>query len=707
MKNFIVILGIAMLITGMIYPQVIKGKLIDENGSPLSDINLALYISSSIYSDTSNHDGTFSFEITTGIENNKLPEDYFVSDNFPNPFNPKTRIIISLPGQGNAKIEVFNLLGQLVTDVLEKTCNAGINYVDLELNGLPNGIYISRITVDNKYTIVKKMLLLYGSQHLSEIVGNYNYPLLKASYKNHETILDSLVASNSIIGKKTFCNFPNHVGGTLDLGNLTIERYCNGVPLVAFKGGTYNTVLIGNQCWLKENLNVGAMINAFTTVQSNNGIIEKFCYNNDPELCDIYGGLYQWEEAMQYSQIIGDRGICPAGWHLPTSNDFSTLKTSVNNSSYNLKNIGIGNGNNKSGFSALLSGTFHFADKFIRLDTETYFQSSTFSNSSGSLLCYYMQLEATNGDITINVYGKLSGHSVRCIKNNEHYIGLLTPNGLENWSSGTVQNITWNCDYSADLKIEYSIDNGNTWILIASGIPSSIGNYSWNIPSTPSQTCKVKISDQNNSNRFDISDDFFTIPFISCPSIPAITYAGKTYSTILIGTQCWLKENLNIGTLILGNQSATNNGVIEKYCYNNDSINCEIYGGLYSWEEALQYSYAQGSQGICPTDWHIPTLIDFEALKIFVNNDANKLKEVGIGTGAGIGTNTSGFSALLSGGRSGNSTFININNYGYFWSSTEYDSLKAYNMHFSSNNSDINLLSVSKDFAFSIRCIKD
>jgi len=82
---------------------------------------------------------------------------------------------------------------------------------------------------------------------------------------------------------------------------------------------------------------------------------------------------------------------------------------------------------------------------------------------------------------------------------------------------------------------------------------------------------------------------------------------GKTYNTVLIGTQCWMRENLNIGTRIDGSQNQTDNGTIEKYCYDDLESNCDIYGGLYQWDEAMQYVTTQGVQGICPAGWHLPT----------------------------------------------------------------------------------------------------
>ena len=107
-----------------IYSQVVTGKLVDENGTGLAEVQLQLYTPMNVYETTSGSDGAFSFNIISGIENNQLPTGYSVSDNFPNPFNPRTRIGITLPSRENVKVEVFNLLGQSVADIIEETFDA-------------------------------------------------------------------------------------------------------------------------------------------------------------------------------------------------------------------------------------------------------------------------------------------------------------------------------------------------------------------------------------------------------------------------------------------------------------------------------------------------------------------------------------------------------------------------------------------------------
>ncbi len=132
-----------------------------------------------------------------------------------------------------------------------------------------------------------------------------------------------------------------------------------------------------------------------------------------------------------------------------------------------------------------------------------------------------------------------------------------------------------------------------------------------------------------------------------CPS--TVKYEGKTYTTVQIETQCWFKENLDVGTMITGTATQTDNSRIEKYCYNDDPANCNTFGGLYRWSETMQYSNSDGAKGICPTGWHIPRKAELQILVTNTGKNSNTLKAVGQGKRTGAGTNTSGFSALLTG----------------------------------------------------------
>jgi len=100
---------------------------------------------------------------------------------------------------------------------------------------------------------------------------------------------------------------------------------------------------------------------------------------------------------------------------------------------------------------------------------------------------------------------------------------------------------------------------------------------------------------------------------------------GQIYKTVVIGTQVWTAENMNIGTMIPSTQAGSqmsNNGIIEKYCWGNDTqcngANGNMKrGGFYEWQEAMQYWNGQPPlpvQGLCPKGWHIPSNAEWNTL---------------------------------------------------------------------------------------------
>ena len=109
-----------------------------------------------------------------------------------------------------------------------------------------------------------------------------------------------------------------------------------------------------------------------------------------------------------------------------------------------------------------------------------------------------------------------------------------------------------------------------------------------------------------------------------CGPGPVVDRDGNKYSIVQIGLQCWLDRNMNVGTRINGATAQTNNGTIEKYCYSDTDANCTTNhpkrpdGGLYQWDEAMQYSTTEGAQGICPSGWHIPTDAEWHTLELFL-----------------------------------------------------------------------------------------
>lgn len=268
--------------------------------------------------------------------------------------------------------------------------------------------------------------------------------------------------------------------------------------------------------------------------------------------------------------------------------------------------------------------------------------------------------------------------------------------------------LSWSCNNPEHFPLKYDVYFGqdtSSWSMIMSDLEDTSFTKDGLIASK-TYFWKVIVKDTLGQSKSGPVWRFTTQSSgggSSCVGTPTVSYLGKTYNTVQIGTQCWLKDNLDVGTRIDGSQNQTNNSTIEKYCYNNDPNNCSNYGGLYQWNEAMQYTTTPGTKGICPTGWHIPTYSEFQTLSTAVGDDGNALKAIGQGTG----TNTSGFSALLSGNRNNNGNFNNLGNNTNFWSSTENNTNNAYNMNLNNNDSNINYNNNNKKNGFSVRCVKD
>ena len=250
---------------------------------------------------------------------------------------------------------------------------------------------------------------------------------------------------------------------------------------------------------------------------------------------------------------------------------------------------------------------------------------------------------------------------------------------------------------------------GNTGSYITVGItqllsvPYALNSSGVTLTAEDGSQYELRVDDEGNLSTEKIPS--------ACGDILIDPRDGQEYPTIIIGNKCWMAKNLNIGVLINGTEDMTNNGIIEKYCYNDNPSNCDIYGGLYQWGEIMMYALSAGTQGICPPDggWHLPTDAEWCMLEQAVDPGLNcnaifwrgpeagrKLKEGG----------TSGFNALLSGIRVTDGTYRNLNNYSYFWTSTK-QTANAWRRAFEDNHDDVNRGYVNVRYGFSVRCVKN
>jgi len=276
-------------------------------------------------------------------------------------------------------------------------------------------------------------------------------------------------------------------------------------------------------------------------------------------------------------------------------------------------------------------------------------------------------------------------------------------------------------------------------IVIVSGTPSRDGSCTLNYAGMPPGEEALKSTTPAGGFRFSLGDHLrytgyyttftsviedtphtnmsYTFDFSTtgnpCPGIPTVTYGGQVYHTVKIGNQCWFRENLNIGTRINGIAEQTDNGIMEKYCYDDLESNCETYGGLYQWNELMQYVTTEGAKGLCPDGWHIPTETEWAILTDYLGGSSiagGKMKEAGIShwvspnTGA---TNSSGFTALPGGFWGYNGEFNDLTGNATFWSSSQHDAPLAWYRRLSVSYESVSRDDYVKAGGFSGRCLQD
>ncbi len=204
------------------------------------------------------------------------------------------------------------------------------------------------------------------------------------------------------------------------------------------------------------------------------------------------------------------------------------------------------------------------------------------------------------------------------------------------------------------------------------------------------------------------------------------TYEGRPYYYLTInGTNqndeaasvTVMAENLNVGEMVDGDKDQNNDSKIERYCYDNDTTNCQKYGGLYQWAEMMKLpsecntkscadSIKPNHQGICPDGWR---LLTYDDMYVIVHADGNKNGAADIRSTNFGGMNFSGYS-LMGAGENWNKKFKSLKEHTYWFYPEESDEYKNEGAWAGSQSrtstTDVGRSQQYKTQGFSARCVK-
>ncbi|MCQ2271288.1 MAG: hypothetical protein MJZ72_00640 [Bacteroidales bacterium] len=321
------------------------------------------------------------------------------------------------------------------------------------------------VTTDSANTITKNSATLYGNVTdmggKSEVNAGFKYGTSESALTSIVSDgvsttapgmfsfgITGLTANTQYYYKAFAANGTDTVyGEVMNFKTLSINP-CPNMPTVTdVDNNVYNTVQIGDQCWMKENLRTTKYADG-TPISLGNSKSTSTAYryypNNDSNTVSTYGYLYNWRAAMRYSSSSennpsGVQGICPTGWHLPSDAEWTQLTDYVSsqsqyrcngNASFISKSLAATSGwrrddfacaignyqflNNATDFSGVPSGDY--SGDYALFANSAYFWSTTLNfNDSNSA---YIRLLYYNSESVIRNYNPIDfGFGVRCLRN--------------------------------------------------------------------------------------------------------------------------------------------------------------------------------------------------------------------------------------------------------------------------------------------------
>ncbi|HRR04010.1 MAG TPA: FISUMP domain-containing protein, partial [Bacteroidales bacterium] len=326
------------------------------------------------------------------------------------------------------------------------------------------------------------------------------------------------------------------------------------------------------------------------------------------------------------------------------------------------------------------------------------------------------------------------------IPNGKFNIAILTTDTISNITSVTATsggNVTFDGNSPVTARgVCWSTSQNPTTTDPHTTDGNNLGTFTSNITNlTPNTTYYVRAYATNDIGTAYGNEVSFTTPDFP-PNCGTVTDRdGNVYKTVIIGSQCWMRENLRTtkyadGTAILLGTS-TNSSTPYRYYPNNNSSNVSTYGYLYNlaaalYNEECSSNNPSGVQGICPDGWHLPSSLEWWDLRDTLqlepshhcnDDDQNLAKALASSSGwnshdgtCTVGNdltanNSTGFSSVPAGFY--NSGYFNFGEHSYMWTTTGNKNVYSIRYTIKYNEAVLGFDSDQAHKAYSVRCVRD
>jgi uncharacterized protein (TIGR02145 family) len=424
---------IKALLTGLVGVSLcmadISGIVTDTGTTPIA--GAVVWLEKGRQTATTGADGRFTIVVSAAIlhGNSKLL-----------PIGLSARIygamlIVTIAEQAVVEVATFDLNGKALSNI-RQTMETGVHTIALPQRIA--GVYLYKVKSGNRKLLLKSNSVGGVSSRSAVLPGTASNLTAKQA-KSAVTINDVIAAT-----KAGYLNY-RCVQYNSDTSGIVIKMIACAGTLTDTDGDVYQTVRIGNQVWMAENLRVtkyndGSLISLdSSTVTWNNATTPKYCFYENITISDSikkYGALYNWYVVNP----VNPKNIAPTGWHVPSDAEWDTLQNYLTVKGYNWDGTITGNKiakslaamtdwaiysttgtigcdltiNNSSGFAAIPGGCRIFNGTFVGKSLNGYLWSATEFDASTPI---HRDLRYDGDYLTRGNYlTKSCGFSVRLVR---------------------------------------------------------------------------------------------------------------------------------------------------------------------------------------------------------------------------------------------------------------------------------------------------
>ena len=377
----------------------------------------------------------------------------------PNPFTGTTDVLLMVSEKEAVTMEISDINGRAIVSVPYYDIPIGISHFRVTLSTA--GTYVMTARQNGQTSSIKMINTGGGGKNTISLMEHADGKQIKASEKSAKGNVthpwadgdDLMIEAVASLCETVYSQSLSMI--LFEDESITINFQgnvlCDGLPcpgaatVTDIDSNIYNTVQIGRQCWMKENLRVKHFANGenvplgYTYSQTNP---YRYVPNDDTSTISLYGYLYNVAAVMHgsgssNSNPSGVQGICPNGWHVPSDAEWLQLKnymglqpqfhcdSNSNNiakalsSSYgwstNMNTCAVGNNlsqNNAAGFSVIPAGLY-YTNGYYQFGQYADFWTATWYDD---YMAFHYFLGYDIAHVGRSYWDIDSGSSVRCLR---------------------------------------------------------------------------------------------------------------------------------------------------------------------------------------------------------------------------------------------------------------------------------------------------